>query len=44
MKGGSILGWRTIAGVGVKAVWRIDTGVGTLIAWGGEALLCGHLE
>jgi hypothetical protein len=44
MKEGSILGWRTSVGVGVKAVWRTDAGVGTLTAWGGEALLCGHLE
>jgi hypothetical protein len=32
MKGGSILGWRTVAGVGVKAGWRIDAGV--LVRWG----------
>lgn len=33
-----------MAGVGVKARWRIDASVGMLTAWGGEALLCGHLE
>jgi hypothetical protein len=27
MKGGSILGWRTVAGVGVKAAWRTHAGV-----------------
>jgi hypothetical protein len=39
-----MLGWRTLVGVGVKATRRLEAGVGTLISWGGEALLGGHLE